>query len=488
MARSVNRFSRLTAQRHGGRKAGVFQGRTVAEGQGRPNLGRLSRLTSSRHGGRRAGTFFGRGGTATSFVAAQGNCNTDGLQGRATVAASMVAASGSSTTSALSTGSLANRPNFAKFSRLTSSRHAGRRAGYFARLATGIGAFVAAAGSSTTGTLYGASEGLGRTVARFSRVTVAGWATKRRGSFTRTGTAGNFVSAFGSSQTSALAGARVFRASFTVADGVATTAAMYGARTVAVSFVAADGSTLAMPMQGTDAASTVRAGSMLPAFGSSQGETLTCIGVTAADFVAAAGIAVAESMQLAATGRMSFVAAGGESDTDLIGLQGTDANNPIAYGRFVTALAGSIGVSMVGTYATDEPVAPPAQAPDVVQGGVIVQRTTKVTERVESKTTVKRIEKPYSDPALVSRVADQGYAVAMLAAQVSGLQAQIASLQAALSAPQPMMPLPPELAARMPIQPRAPKVEKVQVQAPFNPYASEQDDIAYVASVLASMK
>ena len=133
-------------------------------------------------------------------------------------------------------------------------------------------------------------------------------------------------------------------------------------------------------------------------------------------------------------------------------------------------------------------VPPPVEQPATGgQGGVIVQRNTKTIERVEAKTTVKRIEKPYSDPALVSQVADQGYAVAMLAAQVSGLQAQIASLQAALSAPKPMMPLPPELAARMPIQ-RAPKVEKVQVQAPFNPYASEQDDIAYVASVLASMK
>jgi len=487
MARSVNRFSRLTSSRHGARKAGTFSGRIPAEGQGRPYVTRFSRLTSGRFGGRKAGVFFGRGGAPTSFIPAAGNCNTDGLQGRSTVAASMVPAAGSSTPATMATGSLANRPNLPKFSRLTSSRHAGRRAGYFARLATNTGSFVAADGVSATGTLAGSAEGLGRTVARFSRVTVAGWATKRRGSFARNNSSGNFLSAFGSSSTGTLAGAAVYRASFVAADGVATAGPMAGARTVAVSFVAADGVTTALPLQGTDAGSTVVAGSMLPAFGSSQGETLNIVGVTAVEFAPAAGSSVAETMAVSADARTSFVSASGESDTDLVGLQGTDANNPVAFGRFVTAFAGSIGVSMAGGYATDEPVVtPPAQS--VVQGGVIVQRNTKTIERVESKTTVKRIEKPYSDPALVSQVADQGYAVAMLAAQVSGLQAQLAAMQAALSAPRPAPVLPPELAAMMPIQTRQPRVEKVQVQAPFNPMASEQDDLAYVASVLAAMK
>ena len=135
-------------------------------------------------------------------------------------------------------------------------------------------------------------------------------------------------------------------------------------------------------------------------------------------------------------------------------------------------------------------VEPPTPEPPTVsaQGGVIVQRNTKTVERVEGRTTVKRIEKPYSDPALVSRVADTSYAVAALAAQVGALQGQIAAMQAVILEPKPMAPLPPELAAMMPIQTKqkAPPVEKVQ--APYNPMASEQDDLAYVAGVLASMK
>jgi hypothetical protein len=471
------KMTRLTAQRHAGRKAGIFQGRTIGEGQGRPNLGRLSRLTVLRHGGRRAGTFFGRGNSAGAFVAAQANSNTDGLQGAARAAAAFVAAATASTTSTLSTGA-ASRPGVMRFSRLTSSRHAGRRAGYFARLSTGVTNFVAAAGTSTTGTLFGASEGLGRPITRFTRAKAVGWAVKYRGSFSRVPGAG-FQAAQGSSQTGTLIGAAVSRASFAAAASASVSGTLYGSRTVAVDFASAAGLSIGNSMQGTNALATVVAGGFLPANGNSQGETLTIVGVTQTGFVPADGTTETYALPFSAVAKMDFISASGDSDTT--GFQGTDANNPIAWGAFGVASAGSIGVAMQGGFATPEVVAPPPAQTGAV-GGVIVRRETRTV--VEQPIVTKEVTAvPWTDPDFAIKVANLEWQLLQMQAAFADMQAQVAMM----NRPQvPMMP-PPQFFAPIPKakKPAAPKMV-MQAQALPAP-SSEESDIAFVASVLSQL-
>ena len=156
---------------------------------------RISRLTSSRHAGRQAGDFSGRAIAARSAAGSVGAFTVAALQAREFASAAIGGGA--------QLGDASARPGVTRFSRLTSSRHAGRKAGNFggrntyaamASVAGGVGAFGKAETAARTMAAAVIAQATflppqsGRSVGRLSRMVCGVMAGRPAGTFAGRGT------------------------------------------------------------------------------------------------------------------------------------------------------------------------------------------------------------------------------------------------------------------------------------------------------------